>query len=187
MTGTLLPLFILLVASAAARPLSSSASLIKRAITTDPNSATQDSYDYIIVGGGTSGLAVAARLSEDSTKQVLVIEAGGDARDSDDVNERVNARTLSSTASCDHQLMDRVLYSCYGLLQRETFSVAGLKLTDIVCRVLHTQKVLKVGTESMKYGECLTISTRLGFLYFESRRFGWASSILAPRQGQSCL
>ena len=108
MTGTLLPLFTLLVASAAARPLSSSTPLTKRAITTDPNSATQDSYDYIIVGGGTSGLAVAARLSEDSTKQVLVIEAGGDARDSEDVNERVNARMLSSTGSYDHQLIHSI-------------------------------------------------------------------------------
>jgi choline dehydrogenase-like flavoprotein len=34
-------------------------------------------YDYIIVGGGTSGLVVANRLSENYNVSVAVIEAGG--------------------------------------------------------------------------------------------------------------
>ncbi|KAF8247273.1 alcohol oxidase [Wilcoxina mikolae CBS 423.85] len=34
------------------------------------------SYDYVVVGGGTEGLAVANRLSENKHKSVLVVEAG---------------------------------------------------------------------------------------------------------------
>lgn len=35
-----------------------------------------DQYDYIVVGGGTSGLVVATRLTESSNKTVLVVEHG---------------------------------------------------------------------------------------------------------------
>jgi choline dehydrogenase-like flavoprotein len=35
-------------------------------------------FDYIVVGGGTAGLVVANRLTEDSNVRVLVVEAGAD-------------------------------------------------------------------------------------------------------------
>lgn len=50
--------------------------LAERAVLLADASQLKAAYDYVIIGGGTSGLTVANRLTEDSSTTVLVIEYG---------------------------------------------------------------------------------------------------------------
>ena len=46
-------------------------------IDTDSAAGLEDvAFDFVVIGGGTSGLVVANRLTEDPHVQVLVLEAG---------------------------------------------------------------------------------------------------------------
>lgn len=45
-----------------------------------------ETYDYIICGGGTCGPVVAGRLSEQSNLKILILEAGSDNKDLDNVH-----------------------------------------------------------------------------------------------------
>ncbi|KAJ5654166.1 hypothetical protein N7490_001169 [Penicillium lividum] len=52
-----------------------------------PLASAVSTYDYIVVGGGTSGLVVANRLSELNNVTVLVIEAGGSVLNNPNVTD----------------------------------------------------------------------------------------------------
>jgi choline dehydrogenase-like flavoprotein len=53
---------------------------------TSADSFLSHAYDYIVIGGGTAGLAVACRLAEDASLTVGVLEAGSIAYGQDNID-----------------------------------------------------------------------------------------------------
>lgn len=54
-------------------------------ILTDPSSLSGQSFDFVIVGGGLTGSVAASRLSANSAKRILLVEAGRDSRNDDKI------------------------------------------------------------------------------------------------------
>ncbi|EME42090.1 hypothetical protein DOTSEDRAFT_174916 [Dothistroma septosporum NZE10] len=110
---------------------------------------TAETFDYLVVGGGTAGLVVAARLSENPNVKVGVLEAGKNLMDDPQI----------STPGLYPTLIGREKYDwCY---QSEPVPTAGNK------------------TYSMPRGRCLGGSSAINYLMYvrgsKGDYDGWAS------------
>lgn len=70
-----------LIACQLAVALPASLHHFKREITSDASRLVNSHFDYIIAGGGLTGLTAASLISEDPSVSVLVVEAGSDRHD----------------------------------------------------------------------------------------------------------
>jgi hypothetical protein len=64
-------------ANVPAAPSTSTSTRRPTALASSAQEFVAQEFDYVVVGGGTAGLVVAARLSEDERVRVGVLEAGG--------------------------------------------------------------------------------------------------------------
>jgi hypothetical protein len=81
--------------------------------------AVNATYDYVVVGGGTAGLTIAARLAEDSDVSVAVIEAGGFYQ-----QDNGNGRYVADNIGCDTHYHLLITWQCHSRLVHN--SICGI-------------------------------------------------------------
>ncbi|KAJ7479167.1 alcohol oxidase [Mycena latifolia] len=110
-----------------------SATVQRRILASDAQAFAQDSFDFVIVGGGTGGLTVASRLAENPNIRVGVIEAG-QYRPNDTTIDTPNAQGYIGnpdydwgfTSTLQEGLNNRSMYLARGKLVGGSSSINGL-------------------------------------------------------------
>lgn len=77
------------------------AEISRRSISTDGAGFASKTFDYVVVGGGTAGLTIAARLSENPKTTVGVIEAGEYLPDDPLINTPASAFSIPGNPKYD--------------------------------------------------------------------------------------
>lgn len=95
-----------------------------------------ETYDFIIVGGGTAGSVLASRLTEDSNVTVLLLEAGGDYTENPLYHIPSTFGLLQHTAADWAYYTEPQEQACKGLKENKSFWPSG--------RVLGGSSVLNV-------------------------------------------
>ncbi|PYH95726.1 glucose oxidase precursor [Aspergillus ellipticus CBS 707.79] len=108
----------ILVSAVVALPHYTKRALLEASLLTDPSKVADQTVDYIIAGGGLTGLTAAARLTENSNITVLVIESGFYESERGPIIEDLNTYGEIFGTTVDHAY--------------ETVTLATNNLTDVI-------------------------------------------------------
>nr|WP_087573942.1 GMC family oxidoreductase N-terminal domain-containing protein [Sphingomonas sp. CDS-1] len=115
-------------------------------------------FDIIVVGGGTAGCIVAVRLSEDPSRRVLLIEAGGDERQAAIENPMAWPATLGSGCDWNYQTVAQRMtghtYPCHRGRVLGGSSSINL-MTHIRGHPLDFDRWAEIGAEGWDYASVL--------------------------------
>ncbi|KAL3483019.1 glucose-methanol-choline oxidoreductase [Aspergillus germanicus] len=118
------------------------------------------SADYIIVGGGTAGLVIASRLSEDPDTSIIVLEAGKDLTQ----DPRVQIPALFTT-----------------IMAEADYGLASTPQTSLNNRTLKTTQGKALGGSSAINGQAFVAPTKAGIDAWASLgATGWTFENLQP-------